>query len=230
MKKTKKKNPKLKTEVRADKLATSLLVILFYFMWPFIINFLKDIFNIGDDFVFGIVCNLLLIIVLIFIYKKDLKEYALNFKKNRKKSIKTILIYSLISIIAVALINSVVINVLNINHITENDSSLFKSFETYPLLVAFLTVIYYPIVEEIVFEKTLKDVISNKWLFILLSALFFWYYNIAYTGGITYITIVSSLYYFVLGFIRALSFYKTDNLYIPICIKSLYNLFVTIIS
>ena len=230
MKNAKKKKNILKSEIRQEKLVTSLLVIMFYFLWPVIIGILKDIFNINDDFVFGICCNILLIIVLLFIYRNDLKDYALKFKKDKKRSIKTILIYSIISIFAVALINGFVINVLNINQITENDSSLFESFKTYPVLVGFLTVIYYPIVEEIVFEKTIKDVITSKWLFIILSALFFWYYNIAYTGGITYITIVSSLYYFVLGFIRALAFYKTDNLYVPIFIKSIYNLFVTVIS
>ena len=129
-----------------------------------------------------------------------------------------------------AIVNGLVINVLNINHITENDNSLLEVFKTYPFLTWFLTIIYYPIVEEIVFEKTIKDVVSNKWLFIALSALFFWYYNIAYVGGITYVTVISSLYYFVAGFIRALAFYKTDNLYVPMCIKSLCNLFVTIIS
>ena len=93
-----------------------------------------------------------------------------------------------------------------------------------------MTIIYYPIVEEIVFEKTLKDVIKSKWLFIILSSVFFWYYNIAFTANLTYVTIMSSFYYFVLGFIRALAYHKTDNLVVPICIKSIYNAFVTLIS
>ena len=225
-----KKKQNTTPKIRTDRLATSLLVIIFYFVWPVMIGILKDVLNMSDDFFFGIVCNIILIIVLIFIYKKDLKEYAISFNNNRKKMIKTIIIYAIISIFAVALINGIVINVLGINHVTENDSSLFESFKTYPVMVAFLTIVYYPIVEEIVFEKTIKDIISNKWLFVSLSALFFWYYNIAYIGGIDYITIMSSLYYFVLGFIRALAFNRTDNLYVPMIIKSLYNLFVTIIS
>jgi len=223
---------KVKPEIKLEKLMISVLVIMFYFMWPVIIGILKDILNVKgeNDFLFGIICDFLLIIVLVFIYRKDLKDYALKFKKQKKKFVKTIIIFSLISIVAVALVNTFVINVLNINQITENDSSLFESFKVYPVLVGFLTVVYYPIVEEIVFEKTIKDVINNKWIFISLSALFFWYYNVAYTGSISYITIMSSLYYFVLGFIRALAFHKTDNLYVPVCIKSIYNLFVTIIS
>ena len=227
MNKVKKKNKKIRTE----KLVTSLLVILLYFLWPFFIAFVKDLFNINEnDLVFGLVCNALFILVLIFVYRNDLKKYALEFNKNKKDKIKIILLYSLLSILAVALINGFTINILNINQMTANDSSLFASFKLYPMLIGFLTIVYYPIVEEIVFEKTIKDVINSRWLFVILSALFFWYYNIAYTGGINFITIISSLYYFVLGFIRAMAFYKTDNLYVPVFIKAIYNAFVTIIS
>lgn len=215
-----------------NKLLLSLIVILFYFAWPQIVNAIKSILAIGDanDFVFGIISNLALISILIYIYRKDLKNYVLNFKKNLKKSLLIIGLFSIISIILVPLVNSIVINVLNINEITANDNSLFASFEKSPLLIAFMTIIYYPIVEEIVFEKTLKDVIKSKWLFIILSSIFFWYYNIAYTASLTYVTIMSSFYYFVLGFIRALAYHKTDNLVVPICIKSIYNAFVTLIS
>lgn len=215
-----------------NKLILSLIVILFYFAWPQIVNAFKSILSIGDanDFAFGIISNIALISILIYIYRKDLKDYLIKFKKNLKKSLLTVVLFSILSIISVAVVNGVIINVLNINEVTANDNSLFASFEVYPLLISFMTIIYYPIVEEIVFEKTLKDVIKSKWLFIFLSSIFFWYYNIAYTANLTYVTIVSSFYYFVLGFIRSYAFHKTDNLVVPICIKSIYNAFVTLIS
>ncbi len=227
---TKTKKRKKNTNFETKRLALSLLVIIFYFVWPSIIAVLKSLFHGSNDLILGIISHIALVLVLLFIYRKDLIEYWKDLKKNKKKIFKTIIIYTLITIVGVAIVNGLVINVLNINHITENDNSLLEVFKTYPFLIGFLTIIYYPIVEEIVFEKTIKDVVSNKWLFIALSALFFWYYNIAYVGGITYVTVISSLYYFVAGFIRALAFYKTDNLYVPMCIKSLCNLFVTIIS
>ena len=227
-----KKNKKFKEVIETNKLLTSVLVIIFYFAWPIIIQVFRDIFRIdaSHSFLFDIICNVLLAAMLITIYHKDLKEYLKNFNKNKFKYIKTILLYFLITLVAIALTNSFVIDILKIDHIAENDSALFESFKAYPLLVAFMTVIYYPVVEEIVFEKTLKDVIKSKWLFIILSGVFFWYYNIAYIEGITYLTIVSSLCYFVGGFLRALAFHKTNNLYVPVAIKALYNLFVTIIS
>ena len=221
-----------KSNIQIDKLLISLSVIVFYFLWPMIIDIFKRILSVNseNDLIFGIVSNVLLTAILVSIYFKDLNLYARKFKKNRGKSIKTILIYFLLTIVGIALTNVFVIDILKVNEIAGNDSILFESFKSYPFLVAFMTIVYYPIVEEIVFEKTLKDVITNKWLFVSLSAIFFWYYNIAYLGEINYLSIVSSLCYFVGGFIRALAFYKTDNLYVPIGIKALYNLFVTIIS
>ena len=215
---------------KRERLLISLSVIIFYLICPYIIAAIKKLFNIGDCLFLSIILHLALVMILLFIYRKDLKDYFDDFKKNKKKYLKLIIIFAIISILAVIVINGIIIHVLNINHVTENENALLESFKTYPLIVSLLTIVYYPIVEEIVFEKTIKDVISNKWLFIILSALFFWYYNIAYIGGISYITIISSLYYFVAGFIRALVFYKTDNLYVPMGIKSLCNLFVTIIS
>ncbi len=227
---TKAKKKKANTNFETKRLALSLLVIIFYFIWPSIVAALKNVLHINNDLIVGIISHVVLASVLLIIYRKDLIDYVAHFKKNKSKMFKTIAIYTLITIVAVAVVNGVVINVLDIDHVTANENSLLESFKTYPFWIAFLTIIYYPIVEEIVFEKTIKDVVSNKWIFTILSALFFWYYNIAYIGGIDYITIISSLYYFVAGFIRALAFYKTDNLYVPMCIKSLYNLFVTIIS
>lgn len=228
----KKKENKSAISTNNNRLLISLAVILFYFLWPQIMNLLKQIsiFGKNSGLLLGLISNLALIIVLISIYSKDLKEYIIKFKKNLKKSILTIIIFSIISIIIVPIINYLVIKFLDINEITANENSLLASFKSSPLVVAFMTIFYYPIVEEIVFEKTLKDVINSKWLFIILSGLFFWYYNIAYTASFTYVTIISSFYYFVLGFIRSLAFYKTDNLVVPIFIKSIYNTFVTLIS
>ena len=93
-----------------------------------------------------------------------------------------------------------------------------------------MTIIYYPIVEEIVFEKTLKDVISNKWLFMVLSSLFFWYYNIAYSANFTLVAIAGSFSYFAVGLVKAYTFSKTDNLFVPIFIKAIYNALVTFVA
>ena len=147
-----------------------------------------------------------------------------------KKNILTIIAYSLISIVVVGILNALVTQFFKINNGTVNDGLLLKDFAKNPFRIGLITIFYYPIVEEIVFEKTLKDVIPNKCLFIILSGIFFWYYNVAYSADFTFVAIIGSFYYFVMGVIRAYTFTKTDNLLVPIFIKAIYNAFVTFMS
>lgn len=213
-----------------NKLALSVLVIGFYFIWPQIVGIVKSLFSNASDLIFNIISNLVLITVLIYIYRKDLKEYIIKFKKDCKKNILTIIVYSLISIVVVGILNALVTQIFKLNNGTINDGLLLKDFAKNPFLIGLITIFYYPIVEEIVFEKTLKDVIPNKCLFIILSGIFFWYYNVAYTANFTLAAIIGSFYYFVMGVIRAYTFTETDNLLVPIFIKAIYNVFVTFVS
>lgn len=215
---------------RSKTLLISVSVIIFYFLWPQLINVIKELFNHSFDSILEFVSNLILIVGLIYIYRNDLKNYLKDFKKNAKRNILMILIFSILIIVLVPIINLLINSIFKIDGGTSNDNSLLESFKNNPFRISLMTIIYYPIVEEIVFEKTLKDVISNKWLFMVLSSLFFWYYNIAYSANFTLVAIAGSFSYFAVGLVKAYTFSKTDNLFVPIFIKAIYNALVTFVA
>ena len=215
---------------RSKTLLISVSVIIFYFLWPQLINVIKELFNHSFDSILEFVSNLILIVGLIYIYRNDLKNYLKDFKKNAKRNILMILIFSILIIVLVPIINLLINSIFKIDGGTSNDNSLLESFKNNPFRIGLMTIIYYPIVEEIVFEKTLKDVISNKWLFMVLSSLFFWYYNIAYSANFTLVAIAGSFSYFTVGLVKAYTFSKTDNLFVPIFIKAIYNALVTFVA
>lgn len=215
---------------RSKTLLISVSVIIFYFLWPQLINVIKELFNHSFDSILEFVSNLILIVGLIYIYRNDLKNYLKDFKKNAKRNILMILIFSILIIVLVPIINLLINSIFKIDGGTSNDNSLLESFKNNPFRIGLMTIIYYPIVEEIVFEKTLKDVISNKWLFMVLSSLFFWYYNIAYSANFTLVAIAGSFSYFAVGLVKAYTFSKTDNLFVPIFIKVIYNALVTFVA
>ncbi len=215
---------------RSKTLLISVSVIIFYFLWPQLINVIKELFNHSFDSILEFVSNLILIVGLIYIYRNDLKNYLKDFKKNAKRNILMILIFSILIIVLVPIINLLINSIFKIDGGTSNDNSLLESFKNNPFRIGLMTIIYYPIVEEIVFEKTLKDVISNKWLFMVLSSLFFWYYNIAYSANFTLVAIAGSFSYFAVGLVKAYTFSKTDNLFVPIFIKAIYNALVTFVA
>ena len=157
---------------RSKILLISVSVIIFYFLWPQLISIIKELFNHSFDSTLEFVSNLILIVGLIYIYRNDLKNYLKDFKKNAKRNILMILIFSILITILVPIINLLINSIFKIDGGTSNDNSLLESFKNNPFRIGLMTIIYYPIVEEIVFEKTLKDVISNKWLFMVLSSLF----------------------------------------------------------
>lgn len=215
---------------RSKTLLISVSVIIFYFLWPQLINVIKELFNHSFDSILEFVSNLILIVGLIYIYRNDLKNYLKDFKKNAKRNILMILIFSILIIVLVPIINLLINSIFKIDGGTSNDNSLLESFKNNPFRIGLMTIIYYPIVEEIVFEKTLKDVISNKWLFMVLSSLFFWYYNIAYSANFTLVAIAGSFSYFAVGLVKAYTFSKTDNLFVSIFIKAIYNALVTFVA
>ena len=215
---------------RSKTVLISVSVIIFYFLWPQLINVIKELFNHSFDSILEFVSNLILIVGLIYIYRNDLKNYLKDFKKNAKRNILMILIFSILIIVLVPIINLLINSIFKIDGGTSNDNSLLESFKNNPFRIGLMTIIYYPIVEEIVFEKTLKDVISNKWLFMVLSSLFFWYYNIAYSANFTLVAIAGSFSYFAVGLVKAYTFSKTDNLFVPIFIKAIYNALVTFVA
>lgn len=215
---------------KSKTLLISVSVIIFYFLWPQLINIIKELFNHSFDSTLEFVSNSILLGGLIYIYRNDLKNYLKDFKKNTKKNILIILIFSFLIIVLVPIINLLINNIFKIDGGSSNDNSLLEAFRNNPLKIGLMTIIYYPIVEEIVFEKTLKDVISNKWLFMILSSLFFWYYNIAYSADFTLVAIAGSFFYFVVSLVKADAFNKTNNLFVPIFIKAIYNTIVTLMT
>lgn len=222
------------------KLITSILVILLYFMWPSIVNLPLQLCNIDFEkiattntpifqLVYNMAFNILLMIILLIIYRKSFGEFIKDFKINYKKHLLTILKYLGFTIVAVFASYAIKTLVFGIEEVAENDMILYNYFKQIPPLMIFMTVIYYPIVEELVFNHTIKVLIKNKWLYIIISSLFFWYFNIAFIG-INYVSIVSSFYYFAIALLRAYAYHKTNNLLVPIGIKMLYNAFVSLIS
>lgn len=226
----------------SKKIVISIFVILLYFIWPFVSDFVLGLFGISYDsitnvgtsmgqFISYMIMNFILMGILMVIYFRSLKSDFVIFKSKFSSYWKLILKYvglTFLSVIGVNLLKIFVFQI-DINTGAENDMALYNYFMHVPWAMFFMTTVYYPIVEELVFSKSIRDLTHNKWLFIIVSSLFFWYFNIAFIG-INYVTIVSSLSYFVIAFIRCYAYDKTDNVCVPISIKVLYNLIVNIFT
>lgn len=171
--------------------------------------------------------NLVLIGIYILIYRKtlikDFKNYIKDFSNNFTTGIK----YWLIGFIIMVISNLIITFILN-KGLAGNEEEVRAYIDSFPLFMIFNTVIYAPLTEELTFRKSIKDAVSNKWIYILVSGLVF--------GGlhiISYMTSWTDIIYLIpyssLGIAFALLYHKTDNIFSTITMHAMHNFLAVIV-
>lgn len=201
----------------------SILVIISYFALPYVIALISKS-NLID-----IMLYLLYAFILIFLYKQVFISDFKDIKKNWKKYLIHMLISIVLIFVSMVLINLIVSVLFNVKEISENDFSLLTTFKENSLVVVLLTCIYYPLVEGIIFRKSVRDIIDNKWFFIMFSAIFYFFFNIVYTS-MSFSNIMSSVCYLSTMMIVSHFYWKTNNFTLSVLVMSIFNLVVCLLS
>ena len=172
--------------------------------------------------------NIILLIILILLYKNDLKNEFKKFKENLNKNIDTGFKYWLIGLMTM-FISNIIINIIIGNGQAENEKIVQQMITYAPYIMVINAGIIAPIIEEITFRKAFKNVFNNKWLFILSSGLIFGSLHV-----ITKLTSPLDLLYIIpyssLGISLAYMYYKTDTIYTSITMHIFHNTILTILS
>ncbi|MFA5407221.1 MAG: type II CAAX endopeptidase family protein [Bacilli bacterium] len=217
-----------------NKYLKSLLVVIYYLIYniavyiPFVILNV-EIRNIPDFlfYTYYISIDIILIASLFYIYKKDLKKYLYDFKRNGKFHLKESFNYWIIGL-AIMISSNIIISLLAPISTPENEQMIRQLIKICPWFIAFTTIIEAPIVEEIIFRKVPFDVIKNKTLYIIISGLLFGAVHIIGSGT----SLASWLYiipYSALGMSFAYMYVKTNNLLTSMCFHAFHN-FITVIQ
>lgn len=169
-----------------------------------------------------LIFDIAFLFLIIFFYKKDVKEDFLKFfnKKNIIKNFKTSLRYWLVGVLIMVTCNLIISTITN--SIATNEEAVREMIDKFPLYMAFQVMIYAPISEEIIFRKSISDITKNKYLYIFISGFIFGFLHVI--SSIT--TMVDLLYllpYCSLGFIFALLYKKTNNIFSTITAHSIHN-------
>ena len=203
------------------------LVLFFSSIFFAILNINLDTITDKEYIFYLTLSNITLIIIYILIYQKTLVKDFKNFTKNLITNLETSLKYWLIGFIIMIVSNLVITFILN-KGIAGNEQDVRNYIDAFPLFMLFNTVIYAPLTEELTFRKSIKDAISNKWAYVLLSGIIF--------GGLHVISYVSSpldLVYLIpycsLGISFALLYYRTNNIFSSISMHMMHNLLSIIV-
>ena len=215
-------------------IAKSIFVILLYYIFYEIMIKVMSLIglNISDfsslqKIITFTIFDILLIISLYFIYKKDLKKEFLLFKNNFKEFVEKYTKYWLLGIVLMSIINSIIMFITP-SDVANNEELVRGLIDKFPLYGFFSAALVAPFVEEIVFRKTFKDIIKNKYLLLIICGLTFGTIHVIES----YTKITDLLYIFsygVFGSVFAYIYYKTNTVFTSMFFHFIHNTMLVLI-
>lgn len=192
-----------------------------YYFWPeSISNFFTKTLKMP---VYGyfLILDVLTLIIAISVFKNELKDSIKNFIKNIKDYLK----YLLYTMLVFGTLSAVVLLICNliVGEIAENQSAL----ESYNYLyLIFGSLIYAPIVEELIYRGIIRKFIKNDKIFIIISGFVFGLAHVI--GSSTLIQYVYIIDYGLCGAYLAFLYTKYNNIYLNISAHFIINLIATL--
>ena len=173
------------------------------------------------------VTSAIIAVILILIYLGDLKKEWKIFKKKLTDNLDTAFKYWLVGF-GVMVISNLIINYVLHAGVANNEESVQKMIDRSPLLLLISAGFIAPINEEIVFRKTFKDNIKNKYIFVLVTGLFFGYLHVM--DSTTFKQFLYIIPYSSLGISFAMAYYKTDSIFTSMSMHMFHNTVFTLLS
>ena len=209
--------------------------LLFYFIGD-IARWVLNLFNIkitnSTVILLQVICSSLILCLLLFLYKKDIKIELNKLKKNKEKIVgyilKMFLIFMvvkfLVGVISAILLLAFNMDIESLNSV--NQSTIEMLAKESPLLIFISSSILAPIYEELLFRLGIKKVINNKYIFIITSGLIFGLLHIfPLSDGITLtLGLIQSITYVSMGMFLAYIYDSSDNIVNSIGVHFLNNL------
>ena len=212
-------------------------IVLFYFYFnDILLLFLNYIgikpsnFSIINQVIYLLSVTIFMLFTMILIYHKEIKKDFINFKNNFKEYFSKYNKYWLIMIFLMT-ISSGFVSIFT-NGISQNETLIrntMKSNIPYFIYTCISCSLIAPIMEELVFRKSIKKIIPTKYLFIIISGLLF--------GSMHVLGLVENpfdylyiLPYSIPGFVLAYTYEKSNNIFVPIGIHFFHNTVLLIIQ
>ena len=171
--------------------------------------------------------DLILVLILIILYFKELKKEFKSFKKNWKLNLDTAFKYWFIGLMIMC-ISNIAIGLITDLSTSSNEQAVQTLVSSTPYLMLFTAGILAPIAEELTFRKGVSKLFKNKWVYATASGLIFGILHVIGSGNILeYLYIIP---YGSLGFFFALTYYDTKSIYPSIIMHAIHNSALILLS
>ena len=211
---------------------SAILIYIFFdtifYLITKLINIDYNSFNNLKKTIYLIINGLFMIFILIFIYKDELKKDFNEYKKNYKLYFDKYFKVYVLGVLLMGISNTIISKFTHME-ISENEEIIRNLVDTMPIYITFSTVLYAPLIEELIYRKCIRNLISNDIAFIYMSGLIFGLMHVV-SGHETVNDILMGIPYIIIGIDFAFIYYKTKNIFSTIQFHFLHNLLLLIIQ
>lgn len=171
--------------------------------------------------------DLILVLILIILYFKELRKEFKTFKDNWKMNMDTAFKYWFLGLMIMC-ISNIAIGLITSLGTSSNEQAVQGLINSTPYLMLFTAGILAPIAEEITFRKGVSKIFKNKWVYATASGLIFGFLHVMGSGNpLEYLYIIP---YGSLGFFFALTYYDTKSIYPSIIMHAIHNSALVLLS
>ncbi len=196
-----------------------------YFQYIPLLVFKTDVDSISGNMNIAVLLStfssLVMLLIILIVYRKDLISEWKIFTSNISKNIITGLVCWIVGFAIMIFVNFILIIFFKANG-ANNEIIVRSMIKASPILMGLDVCVFAPFIEEIVFRKTLKDVFSKVYIFVPLSFLLFGYAHVSSMAT----SLVDWLYiipYGALGGVFAYAYSKTDTVFTSMTFHMVHN-------
>lgn len=171
--------------------------------------------------------DLILVLILIILYFKELRKEFKTFKDNWKMNMDAAFKYWFLGLMIMC-ISNIAIGLITSLGTSSNEQAVQGLINSTPYLMLFTAGILAPIAEEITFRKGVSKIFKNKWVYATASGLIFGFLHVMGSSNpLEYLYIIP---YGSLGFFFALTYYDTKSIYPSIIMHAIHNSALVLLS
>lgn len=165
-----------------------------------------------------------ILFILLLIYRKDLIEDFSAFK-NHFQNYFNVGLKSWFSGLVIMMVANYSLSTFFHSAGANNETIVRSMISAFPMIMAVDIILVAPLVEELVFRKTLKDIIPNKWVYIFFSFLLFGLAHVA-TSASSFVDWLYIIPYGTLGGFFAYADYETNTIFTSVTFHMIHNAMV----
>ena len=171
--------------------------------------------------VYTILVEILTILFIFLLFKKEIVHMWKDFYENRDKYFKKYFKYWFLILILMAFSNGI-ITLINKAEISNNQEAINDMFKRLPIYTYILSVFLAPIIEELVFRFCFMKIFNNKYLYMILSGVIFGLFHIigSFESAYDFLFLVP---YSIPGLIFAYILYDSKNIFNTIWLHFVHN-------